>query len=259
MHHNMDKLSRIYPAGSRTDSSNYNPVPMWNVGCQIGTVHARILQGSEASNVGFHPLCPSAFPPSGPQLPDSLQRNADQPGPLPAKRLWRLHPQTRIYEKPVLPVRSQQADQGALAQEDDFSRHGEMNPSPPFGVSSQHLLLPPLISCARLAGESTPTPTIFDKRVSTQQVISAQQLPKLNKDKQKSIVDPLVRVELYGVPADNASKETHHISNNGERTHRPIQTCYTGDFLVFNTHTCLQDLTPCGTRDSSLTFTCLSW
>ena len=38
MHHNMDKLSRIYPAGSRTDSSNYNPVPMWNVGCQIGTV-----------------------------------------------------------------------------------------------------------------------------------------------------------------------------------------------------------------------------
>lgn len=34
----MDKLSRIYPAGSRTDSSNYNPVPMWNVGCQIGTL-----------------------------------------------------------------------------------------------------------------------------------------------------------------------------------------------------------------------------
>lgn len=38
IHHNMDKLSRIYPAGSRTDSSNYNPVPMWNVGCQIGTL-----------------------------------------------------------------------------------------------------------------------------------------------------------------------------------------------------------------------------
>ena len=37
IHHNMDKLTRIYPAGSRTDSSNYNPVPMWNTGCQIGT------------------------------------------------------------------------------------------------------------------------------------------------------------------------------------------------------------------------------
>lgn len=34
----MDKLSRIYPGGFRTDSSNYNPVPMWNVGCQIGTL-----------------------------------------------------------------------------------------------------------------------------------------------------------------------------------------------------------------------------
>lgn len=47
-------------------------------------------------------------------------------------------------------------------------------------------------------------------------VISAQQLPKLNKDKQSSIVDPLVRVEIYGVPADNAIKATHHIDNNGE-------------------------------------------
>lgn len=35
--HNVDKLSRIYPAGSRTDSSNYSPVPLWNAGCQIGT------------------------------------------------------------------------------------------------------------------------------------------------------------------------------------------------------------------------------
>lgn len=43
IHHNMDKLSRIYPGGFRTDSSNYNPVPMWNVGCQIGTVSALAL------------------------------------------------------------------------------------------------------------------------------------------------------------------------------------------------------------------------
>lgn len=33
----MNHLSRIYPAGWRTDSSNYNPVEMWNSGCQIGT------------------------------------------------------------------------------------------------------------------------------------------------------------------------------------------------------------------------------
>ncbi|XP_070583259.1 1-phosphatidylinositol 4,5-bisphosphate phosphodiesterase delta-1 isoform X1 [Erythrolamprus reginae] len=35
MHHNVQHLSRIYPAGWRTDSSNYNPVDMWNMGCQI--------------------------------------------------------------------------------------------------------------------------------------------------------------------------------------------------------------------------------
>ncbi|XP_037382374.1 1-phosphatidylinositol 4,5-bisphosphate phosphodiesterase delta-1 isoform X2 [Talpa occidentalis] len=35
VHHNITHLSRIYPAGWRTDSSNYHPVEMWNGGCQI--------------------------------------------------------------------------------------------------------------------------------------------------------------------------------------------------------------------------------
>lgn len=54
-----------------------------------------------------------------------------------------------------------------------------------------------------------------DLMMIVQQVISGQQLPKVNKEKNNSIVDPLVRVEIHGVPADNASKETHHIENNG--------------------------------------------
>uniref|UniRef100_UPI00358E8B70 1-phosphatidylinositol 4,5-bisphosphate phosphodiesterase delta-4-like isoform X2 n=1 Tax=Myxine glutinosa TaxID=7769 RepID=UPI00358E8B70 len=33
--YNALQLSRIYPAGLRTDSSNYNPQNMWNAGCQI--------------------------------------------------------------------------------------------------------------------------------------------------------------------------------------------------------------------------------
>ncbi|XP_072911151.1 1-phosphatidylinositol 4,5-bisphosphate phosphodiesterase delta-1a isoform X2 [Hemitrygon akajei] len=32
---NARQLSRIYPAGLRTDSSNYSPINMWNAGCQI--------------------------------------------------------------------------------------------------------------------------------------------------------------------------------------------------------------------------------
>ena len=34
--YNKRQLSRIYPAGRRVDSSNYTPVPLWNMGCQIG-------------------------------------------------------------------------------------------------------------------------------------------------------------------------------------------------------------------------------
>ena len=34
--HNKRQLSRIYPAGRRTDSSNYEPMPMWLCGNQVG-------------------------------------------------------------------------------------------------------------------------------------------------------------------------------------------------------------------------------
>lgn len=46
------------------------------------------------------------------------------------------------------------------------------------------------------------------------QVISGQQLPKVN-IKEDSIVDPLVRVEIHGVPIDQAKQETRYIENNG--------------------------------------------
>ncbi|KAM3593333.1 uncharacterized protein V6R79_010596 [Siganus canaliculatus] len=141
IHHNMDKLSRIYPAGSRTDSSNYNPVPMWNVGCQIVALNFQtpskemhLNQGRFLTN-GFcgYILKPEFFR----SLSSQFDPNTLTKGPWLKRKTF-------------------------------------------------HVM-----------------------------IISAQQLPKLNKDKQKSIVDPLVRVEIYGVAADNASKETHYIENNG--------------------------------------------
>jgi len=33
--YNITNLCRIYPRGLRTDSSNYNPIPHWNVGSQL--------------------------------------------------------------------------------------------------------------------------------------------------------------------------------------------------------------------------------
>nr|XP_009942256.1 PREDICTED: 1-phosphatidylinositol 4,5-bisphosphate phosphodiesterase delta-3 [Opisthocomus hoazin] len=49
------------------------------------------------------------------------------------------------------------------------------------------------------------------------EVITAQQLPKLNREKGSSIVDPFVRVEIHGVPADCGKQQTHHKLNNGYR------------------------------------------
>ncbi|KAK9527709.1 hypothetical protein VZT92_014248 [Zoarces viviparus] len=141
IHHNMDKLSRIYPAGSRTDSSNYNPVPMWNVGCQI--VALNFQTPSKEMHINQGRFLPNGA--SGYILKPEFQRSL-----------------------------SSQFDPSTLSK-------GPWLKKKTFNVM----------------------------------VISAQQLPKINKDKQKSIVDPLVRVEIYGVPADNASKETHYIDNNG--------------------------------------------
>lgn len=47
------------------------------------------------------------------------------------------------------------------------------------------------------------------------QIISAQQLPKVNTEKTSSIVDPQVWVEIHGVSIDNAKQKTHRIDNNG--------------------------------------------
>jgi Phosphatidylinositol-specific phospholipase C, Y domain len=37
--YNTRQMSRIYPAGTRVDSSNYDPCPSWNVGSQVSTCH----------------------------------------------------------------------------------------------------------------------------------------------------------------------------------------------------------------------------
>lgn len=55
------------------------------------------------------------------------------------------------------------------------------------------------------------------KFVSWLQVISGQRLPKVDKTKETTVVDPLVRVELYGVPEDTKQQETSYVENNGER------------------------------------------
>ncbi|TRZ03761.1 hypothetical protein DNTS_009748 [Danionella cerebrum] len=144
--HNCRQLTRVYPSGMRTDSSNYCAVDMWNMGCQIVALNFQTA-GMEMD------------------LNDGL-----------------------------------------------FAQNG----------SSGYVLKPKiLLNRERLFDPEKPeerenyNPLLFSVRV-----ISGQQLPKV-RQKDWSIVDPLVRVEIYGVPLDQAKQETNYIDNNGYR-HVPL-------------------------------------
>ncbi|KAK5859649.1 hypothetical protein PBY51_021190 [Eleginops maclovinus] len=140
IHHNVEKLSRIYPAGSRTNSSNYNPVPLWNAGCQIVALN-------------FQTTCTAMDVNQGRFL-------------INGKSGYVLKP---AYMKDP----SSEFDPVTLTQ----------------GEWLQHKMLHIM-------------------------VISGQQLPKVSQ-KKSSIVDPLVRVEVYGVPDDNSETKTSAVDNNG--------------------------------------------
>ncbi|GAB0191465.1 1-phosphatidylinositol 4,5-bisphosphate phosphodiesterase delta-4 [Grus japonensis] len=139
--HNAWQLTRIYPSGMRTDSSNYSPQEMWNVGCQIVALNFQTA-GTEMD------LCDGLFSQNG---------------------------RCGYVLKPP------------------FMRDKEtvFNPSDPSSWEG-------------------PGPTTL-----TIQVISGQQLPKVANSKDGAIIDPLVRVEIHGVPADQARQETKYIENNG--------------------------------------------
>uniref|UniRef100_A0A3Q3K1C6 Phosphoinositide phospholipase C n=1 Tax=Monopterus albus TaxID=43700 RepID=A0A3Q3K1C6_MONAL len=140
--YNTRQLTRIFPSGLRTDSSNYNPQDMWNMGCQIVALNFQTA-GLEMD------------------LNDGLFRQNNCCG---------------YVLKP------------------DFMRDSNTQFSPEK-PEERHNYRPLRLSI---------------------QVISGQQLPKVNQ-KEGSIVDPLVRVEIYGVPQEQAKDETSHINNNGYR------------------------------------------
>ncbi|NXV73250.1 PLCD4 phosphodiesterase, partial [Atlantisia rogersi] len=139
--HNAWQLTRIYPSGMRTDSSNYSPQEMWNVGCQIVALNFQTA-GTEMD------LCDGLFSQNG---------------------------RCGYVLKPPF----MRDEETAFNPSDPGSREG-------------------------------PGPTTL-----TIQVISGQQLPKVANSKDGAIIDPLVRVEIHGVPADQAHQETKYIENNG--------------------------------------------
>ncbi|XP_059811799.1 1-phosphatidylinositol 4,5-bisphosphate phosphodiesterase delta-3-like isoform X2 [Hypanus sabinus] len=138
--YNTMQLSRIYPTGSRVDSSNYNPQEMWNAGCQLVALNFQKAGVEMDLNKGkFRQNGRSGY-----ILKPSFMKN-----------------RSNVFDP--------------------------AKPRPGVGLNKTQLII---------------------------DVITAQQLPKVNKDKKNSIVDPLVRVEVHGVPQDNATKRTRHVENN---------------------------------------------
>ncbi|KAL1280253.1 hypothetical protein QQF64_014853 [Cirrhinus molitorella] len=140
IHHNTDKLSRIYPAGLRTDSSNYNPVPLWNAGCQIVALN---------------------------------------------------------FQTPCLEM---DLNQGLFLQ----NGQSGYNLKPSF-LRDRDTKFDPI---------ALPEGLWLKRKTLHLMVISAQQLPKVS-ERKSSIVDPIVKVQIYGVPADTTEVETQSIENNG--------------------------------------------
>ncbi|XP_004682384.1 PREDICTED: 1-phosphatidylinositol 4,5-bisphosphate phosphodiesterase eta-1 [Condylura cristata] len=83
MIYNQRQLTRIYPSAYRIDSSNFNPLPYWNAGCQLVALNyqseGRMMQLNRAKfktngNCGYvlkpQPMCKGTFNPfSGDPLP----------------------------------------------------------------------------------------------------------------------------------------------------------------------------------------------
>ncbi|KAI0239686.1 1-phosphatidylinositol 4,5-bisphosphate phosphodiesterase delta-1 [Lamellibrachia satsuma] len=136
---NQWQLSRIYPAGRRTDSSNYNPLPVWKCGCQIVAMNQ--------------------------QTPDD----------------------------DLLIYKGMFVDNGGCG----------------------YILKPPfLLDADQNFNPAGPYPSEWKKHL-TVRVVSGYQLPKKKGDKNKSILDPYVKVEVRGVNSDTKIEKTSHIHNNG--------------------------------------------
>ncbi|XP_005089434.1 1-phosphatidylinositol 4,5-bisphosphate phosphodiesterase eta-1 [Aplysia californica] len=133
------KMIRTYPAGTRTDSSNYNPVPMWNHGCQV--VALNYQTGGEA-----------------------MQLN-----------------------------------------------HGRFMDNGGVG----YVLKPAFLMSEDLFPLVTENVSRSVSKVLKITIISGYQIPKPNDSTKGEIIDPFVKVEIYGVPSDVAEYKTKVMENNG--------------------------------------------
>lgn len=139
--YNKRQLSRIYPAGGRVDSSNYNPQHAWNAGCQIVALN---------------------------------------------------------YQTDSEPMHLNQGK---------FRTNGRAG----YVLKPKHLRDPSLNF-----NPLTKTEIPGVEKVSLSiKVFSGQQLPKPEQGEKGEIIDPYVKIDFNGIPADTSSFKTKVVKDNG--------------------------------------------
>ncbi|CAH3195917.1 unnamed protein product, partial [Porites evermanni] len=177
--YNKRQLSRIYPAGGRVDSSNYNPQQAWNAGCQIVALNYQTDSEPMHLNQGKFRVNGRAGYILKPKHLRDHSRNREDKDTYKGKLVMTLN--CWALTQPI------------------FSR-----------ISGRRPLFSPRKYLVLLSGGRDRRPEIRSV------VISGQQLPKPAGTKgEAKVIDPYVKVDFHGIPADTASFKTKVVKDNG--------------------------------------------
>ncbi|OQR69737.1 1-phosphatidylinositol 4 [Tropilaelaps mercedesae] len=199
-------LARIYPKGSRTSSTNYDPVPVFNIGCQIVALNYQTPDRSMFYNV-------SKFAQNGncgyvlkPQiLREGFNFN---------------HPPAHLRRK--LNIKSFMRRSDCLSDRSFLFPMGLFNP-----VVSEVFAVPLLflIASVQLASVLHVNENVKFHANSIRefmcgfQIISGQHIPKPDEALEGEVVDPYVVLKIVGHPSDSRTVKTEFVKNNGFNPH----------------------------------------
>lgn len=172
---NKNQLCRVYPKGSRVDSSNYNPITAWNVGCQLVALNyqtegdSMFLQGGKFIENG---RCGYVLKPHW-----MRRRDNDVPDKSP--------------NSTATPPNQRHSNSHSISSNSPSSEI--WNPRNPMRISSSYIeqLIVNVYSARQLP------------KVSYVGVLT------------NPIVDPYVKVSIHGVPLDTQEKVTSSYHDNG--------------------------------------------
>ncbi|KAK2090533.1 1-phosphatidylinositol 4,5-bisphosphate phosphodiesterase eta-1 [Saguinus oedipus] len=194
MIYNQKQLTRIYPSAYRIDSSNFNPLPYWNAGCQLVALNyqseGRMMQLNRAKfktngNCGYvlkpQQMCKGTFNPfSG--------------DPLPA------NPKKQLILKVISGQQLPKPPDSMFGDRGEYSSllHISHLPAPrPYADSCYYLLY--------LTGTTK----------KSQQMINKTGSLLLEERMGIKIIDPFVEVEIIGLPVDCCKDQTRVVDDNG--------------------------------------------